>query len=169
MKVVDIADEIFRELAEPTDLSIPAISYWLRSNIGALNNNINMSFVINQTTHEIEHTGHEGEAATIGLEETAILKKMYFVYDYEKKLRSVLGAAAQDAVIQISDLGTSIRKVNKNEVGKTFAQVRKQEIEELNRMIGNYKISASIPRQVAGDDTAEGYYDGSQISKRTGY
>ena len=168
MKVVDIADEIFRELAEPTDLSIPAISYWLRSNIGALNNNINMSFVINQTTHEIEHTGHEGEAATIGLEETAILKKMYFVYDYEKKLRSVLGAASMDAVIQISDLGTSIRKVNKNEVGKTFAQVKKQEQEQLDKMIAAYKISASSPRQVAGDDTEEGNYS-SESTQRTGY
>ena len=169
MKVVDIADEIYRELGEPTDLSLPAISYWVRSNLGALNNYINMKFDVNSTSHEIEHTGHDGAVRIIGLEEGAILKKMYYVHDYEKKLRSVLGAASQDAVIQISDLGTSIRKVNKNEVGKTFAQVKKQEMEELNRMIANYKIAASIPRQVAGDDTVEGFYGDSQISKRTGY
>ena len=94
---------------------------------------------------------------------------MYFIHDYEKKLKSVLGAASLDAVIQISDLGTSIRKVNKNEVGKTFAQVKKQEVEELNRMTAAYKISASVPRQVAGDDTSEGFSDNSQISNRTGY
>tara|TARA_R100000152_G_C6723667_1_gene149262 strand:- start:224 stop:736 length:513 start_codon:yes stop_codon:yes gene_type:complete len=170
MKVVDIANEIHRELGEPSDLSLAAISYWVRSNIGALNNHINKKYAINSTTYEILDVGHDGDGdAPIGLEEAAILKKMYVVYDYEKKLRSVLGAASQDAVIQISDLGTSIRKVNKNEVGKTFAQVKKQEIEELNRMIAHYKISSSIPRQVAGDDTEEGFYGDSQISKRTGY
>ena len=31
MKVVDIADEIFRELSEPSTLSIPAIAYWVRT------------------------------------------------------------------------------------------------------------------------------------------
>jgi len=93
---------------------------------------------------------------------------MYVVHDYEHKLRNVLGAAALDAVIQISDLGTSIRKVNKNEVGKTFAQVKKQEYQELHEMIANYKISASAPRQVAGDDTEEGFYTGDS-SQRTGY
>ena len=33
MKVVDIADEVYRELGSPTDLSIPAIAFWLRTNI----------------------------------------------------------------------------------------------------------------------------------------
>ena len=56
MKVVDIADELFRELAEPSSLSIAAIGFWLRTNIGALNNHINTSYVINATTFEIEQT-----------------------------------------------------------------------------------------------------------------
>ena len=42
MKVVDIADEIFRELSEPSTLSIPAIAYWVRSNVGELNNYLNI-------------------------------------------------------------------------------------------------------------------------------
>ena len=164
MKVVDIADQIYRELDSPTDLSIPAISFWLRSNVGSLNNYLNTKFHINSNL-EIENS--EDATQEIGLEEVAIIKKMYFIHDYEKKLRSVLGAASLDAVIQISDLGTSIRKVNKNEVGKTFSQVKKQEQEELNRMISAYKISAACPRQVAGDDTEQGYY-GDSLSKRTG-
>ena len=43
MKVVDIADEIFRELSEPSTLSIPAIAYWVRSNVGELNNYLNVN------------------------------------------------------------------------------------------------------------------------------
>tara|TARA_B100001123_G_C15252353_1_gene1003260 strand:+ start:82 stop:585 length:504 start_codon:yes stop_codon:yes gene_type:complete len=167
MKVVDIADEIYRELDSPTDLSIPAIGFWIRSNVGVLNNYISTNFEINSSL-EIDSSDSD-TLEEIGPKEVAILKKMYYVYDYEKKLRGVLGAASLDAVIQITDLGTSIRKVNKNEVGKTFAQVKKQEMEELHRMIAAYKIAASAPRQVAGDDTEEGYYGDSQISKRTGY
>ena len=169
MKIVDIADEVFRELGSPSDLSIPAIAFWLRSNIGTLNNHIHMAFKINATTFEVEHTNPDASIRPIEQEESAILKKMYFVYDYDKKLRSVLGAASLDSIIQISDLGTSIRKINKNEIGKTYNQVKKQEQEELNKMIAAYKISASTPRQVAGDDTSEGFYSDSQISKRTGY
>ena len=165
MKVVDISDQIYRELDSPTDLSIPAVSFWLRSNVGVLNNYINTKFLVNAV---LEIVDSDDLTLEIGLEEVAILKKMYFLHDYEKKLRSVLGAAALDAVIQISDLGTSIRKVNKNEVGKTFSQIKKQEVEELYKMISAYKISASSPRQVAGDDTEEGHYS-SESSKRSGY
>jgi transcription initiation factor TFIIIB Brf1 subunit/transcription initiation factor TFIIB len=128
-----------------------------------------MKFEINSTTLEIENTNAAGVVTAIGQEESAIFKKMYFIHDYEKKLRSVVGAASLDAIVQISDLGTTIRKVNKNEVGKTFSQIKKQEVEELYKMISAYKISAAAPRQVAGDDTEEGYYTDSKISKRTGY
>ena len=48
MKIVDIADEIFRELGEPSTISIPAISFWIRSNVGELNNRINTTFKINE-------------------------------------------------------------------------------------------------------------------------
>ena len=53
MKIVDIADELYRELAEPSDLSIPAISFWLRSNIGKLNNLISTAYLIDEDTLEI--------------------------------------------------------------------------------------------------------------------
>ena len=46
MKIVDIADEIYRELGEPSTISIPAISFWIRSNVGELNNRINTTFKI---------------------------------------------------------------------------------------------------------------------------
>ena len=41
MKVVDIAEETFRELGEPSTISVPAIATWLRNNIGGLNKAIN--------------------------------------------------------------------------------------------------------------------------------
>ena len=40
MKVVDIAQEIYFDLNSPSDLSLAAVSFWIRANIGNLNNSI---------------------------------------------------------------------------------------------------------------------------------
>ena len=94
MKVVDIADESHRELGSPTDLSIPAIAFWLRTNLGALNNHINTSFIVNATTYEIEQatTDSQGTSVTLEIaeEEKAILKKLYILHYYDSKIRSRL-------------------------------------------------------------------------------
>jgi hypothetical protein len=152
MKVVDIADELYRELDAPTDLSIPAISFWVRTNLGALNNSINTTFVVNETTLEIKDV----DDVEISQQEAAILKKLYFVHFYETKIRSNLGAASTDQIIEISSDGSRIRKVNKTEQGKIYQMVRLQLVEELNQMIAGYKMSESTPLQVAGDDTVIG-------------
>ena len=44
MKVVDIADELFREVGEDSNYSIASISYWVRANIGRLNSHLNAFF-----------------------------------------------------------------------------------------------------------------------------
>ena len=38
MKVVDIADEIYRDYKYPKEIDIPYIAYWIRANLGSLNN-----------------------------------------------------------------------------------------------------------------------------------
>ena len=53
MKIVDIADEIFRELDQPKDVSVPQIAFWIRVNVGSLNNLINTEYAIDTTTLEI--------------------------------------------------------------------------------------------------------------------
>ena len=44
--VVDISDEINFELNSPSDISISFISFWLRRNVGKLNNLIGTTFTI---------------------------------------------------------------------------------------------------------------------------
>ena len=53
MKVVDIADELYREIAEDSNYSIASISYWVRANIGRLNSHINTFLEIKSSTLEI--------------------------------------------------------------------------------------------------------------------
>jgi len=119
-KIVDIADELYREMGEPADLSIASVAYWLRSNIGDLNITINKAYTINDTTLEIEVPS--GDA--FGNTEKSIFKMLFSIHYYERLLRNALGAASTDSTIEINQNGFSARKINKNELAKTYAQLR---------------------------------------------
>tara|TARA_B100000676_G_C18089777_1_gene858517 strand:- start:4282 stop:4800 length:519 start_codon:yes stop_codon:yes gene_type:complete len=161
MKVVDIADDIYRELGSPSSLSIPAIAFYVRGSVGALNNYINTEYVLNDGL-EIEETVTDNIGSTttteIGIAEASILKKMYLVHFYDAKIRTNLTALDSDTIVEVTDQGSSVRKVNKNEVSKTLLSIRNQEYQGLQKLISQYKISKSNPNQVAGDDTTEGFY-----------
>lgn len=149
MKIVDISDEIYLELDSPTTLSVPAIAHWLRNNIGALNSLINTTYSVNSSSYEIE----DEDSVEIGDNEKVILKKMYFVHYYDLKVRENIINISTDSVISVSDDGSSVTKINKNEISKMLAQLKKQEYQELQDLIHAYKLDKSVPHQVAGDDT----------------
>jgi hypothetical protein len=151
MKIVAIADEIYRELSEPTNLSVPPITYWLRSNIGNLNTHIN-------STYTWEETGHEF-SPEIGHEEKYIIKKMYFVHYYDTLIRSNLAAASVDTVVELESDGSRIRKINKNAQAMAYISIRNSERNDLLTAIGAYKLKGASPMQVAGDDTVAGVHD----------
>ena len=158
MKVVDIAEETFRELGEPSTISVPAIATWLRNNIGGLNNAINTEFEINTSSLEIERKV-DSKMADITEYETFIFKKMYVVHYYEILVSQSAGAASTDTVVEVSQDGMRVRKANKINVLKELTATKKQEVEDLFRAINFYKTNKAQPRQVAGDDTIEGLYD----------
>jgi hypothetical protein len=74
---------------------------------------------------------------------------------YERLFRNALGAASTDSVLEISQNGFMARKINKNELAKTYAQLRKQIADELQVLTKNYNLNEARPLQVAGDDTVE--------------
>ena len=189
MKIVDIADEIFRELGKPSTISIPAISFWIRSNVGELNNRINTTFKIvdygseayefsgsfvspayepqafNEATGALglSVSGNNGTASTPAIvsiqpEEASILKKMYIVHYYDQQIRSTVGAASTDPVVEVASDGSRVRKINKNELSKTYISLKKEEYAELTDLINAYKLRKASPVQVAGDDTVVGQY-----------
>jgi hypothetical protein len=189
MKIVDIADEIYRELGEPLTISIPAIAFWIRSNVGELNNRINTTFkivdygteayefsgsfvspqyepqVFNEATGALglSANGNDGVASapaivSIQPEEASILKKMYIVHYYDQQIRATVGAASSDPVVEVASDGSRVRKINKNELSKTYLSLKKEEYSELTDLINAYKLRKSSPVQVAGDDTVAGQY-----------
>ena len=152
MKVIDIADEVFRELGEPTTLSIPAISFWLRANVGQLNNYIHTDYSVSATDLEIVFA-EEAKTTEIGEEEKSILKKMYFIHFYDQKLRTHMTTMDTDTVLSVRDGDSSVTKINRNEIARSISAVKNQEYIELMRMIQSYTGTKAKPSQVAGDDT----------------
>lgn len=147
-KIVDIADELYREMGEPSDLSIASIAYWLRTNIGDLNILINKKYFIDETTLEV--SAPEGDS--FGTIEKSIFKMIFGMHYYERLFRNALGAASVDSVVSVTDDGSTVVKINKNEIAKNYAQLRKQIVEELNILTKNYNLNEAKPIQVAGDD-----------------
>lgn len=150
-KIVDISDEVYRELGEPDDISIASVAFWLRTNIGSLNVLINKDYSINQSTLEIESSDND-----FTINEKSIFKKLYVIHYYDRQLRKTLVSVSLDSVVSISDEGSSVTKVNKNELSKTFAGIKKQEMAELKELLNNYDLNAVAPLQVAGDDSIPG-------------
>ena len=145
MKIVDIADEIFRELDQPTDGSIPQIAFWIRVNVGSLNNLLYTEYAIDTTTLEI--------SPDPAIEEKSILKKLYVVHFYALKLRGNLGASAQDTIQEVTADGARVKKFNKTDLSKIYLSLKSQEEEQLQKEIISYISCKSNPVQVAGDDT----------------
>lgn len=150
-KIVDISDELFNELGEPDDISIASVAFWLRTNVGSLNVLLNKDYSINESTLEIESINN-----SFTISEKSIFKKLYIIHYYDRQLRKTLNSISLDSVVSISDEGSSVTKVNKNELSKTFSSIKKQEMLELKELLNKYELNEVSPLQVAGDDTIPG-------------
>lgn len=150
MTTDSIAAEIYSDLDSPSDTSETAISAWLRGKIGDLNTKIFTSYVKPSAgTDNIV----DSDATDITILESAILKQMYNVYYYDRKVRQTLGAAAIDSFLELtSDEGT-VRVLNKNEISKTYKTMKDSSQADLDDLIYNYKSKKASPSQIAGDDT----------------
>ena len=162
MKVVDIAQEIYFDLNSPSDLSLAAVSFWVRANIGNLNNSIFSSFIINDS-YEITESDAE-----ININAVAILKKMYMVHRYAVIIRSKITEVSTNDVVEIQDQDTRVRRIDKNQLIRSISAEKKQEEEELRFLISNYRANKSSPGQVIGDDIVAGSFPTDYPYIRTG-
>ena len=81
---------------------------------------------------------------------------MYVVHYYDKQIRSTVGAASTDPIVEVASDGSRVRKINKNELSKTYLALKREEYAELMDLVNAYKLRKSTPVQVAGDDTVRG-------------
>jgi hypothetical protein len=156
MKVVDIAQEIYFDLNSPTDLSIAAIAFWVRANVGALNSLLFSNFIVNETTYEIVDSADN--TTEIDINAVAILKKMYIIHRYAVIIRSKLTAIDSDDVLEVNHNDTKVKRIDKNQLIKTVSAEKKQEEESLKLLVSAYRGKQFVPAQVVGDDIVAGAF-----------
>ena len=156
MKVVDIAQEIYFDLNSPTDLSIAAISFWIRANVGALNSYLFSNFIVEETNYEIVDA--DDNTVQIDINAVAILKKMYMIHRYGVIIRSKLTSTDSDDIVEVTHNDAKVRKLDKNQLIKTVSAEKKIEEESLKLLISAYRGKKFVPGQVVGDDIVAGKY-----------
>jgi hypothetical protein len=136
-KIVDIADEIYRELGEPSDVSIPSVAFWLRTNLGKLNILINKRYSINTLDLEVDAISPE----TFTITEKSIFKKIYNIHYYDRQIIKLIGksntlnlinqdtsssgenattGSANSDSLEISENGFSYRKTNSESTSQIY-------------------------------------------------
>ena len=136
--IVSTADELFRELDEPSDASISTIVFWITSNIGQLNNLIGSEYEVID----------EELVPDIGPNEKAILKTLYEIWYVKKQVNKNLGAAAYTTISEVREGNRTVRRANKNEVAKSYIATLKELKDTLTEQTLAYKMNACEPQQI---------------------
>ena len=152
MKVIDLSQSIIDELGDTTNISLPSVAMYLRNNIGKLNDYLNTNYIIDPNSLEI--VSPTDNTVLIGLMESAIYAQIYEVYYFQRRTNALLGAAAIDTVIEYQSDGGAIRMIDRNQLAKTYAQLKKDAQDTLYRMINRYKYYTTQATQIVGDDLA---------------
>lgn len=116
--------------------AINRASGWMEVNLGKLNTLLFTSF--------------SGVDPDLKQEEEAIYKQIYLVDYWKSKVGSVLknadSSTSEWLVLREGD--SSIEKLNKNEVAKTYRGLSSDASVELDRLVHDYKYYQASPRQV---------------------
>lgn len=137
MDLSDIADEIFTELAEPSDISVASIMYWLETNTGQLNAFISTSFVSTSTTITPDPSGVEKQ----------IFKMLYTAYYYRRQMNRNLGAAALVGISEVKEGNRTVKRFDRTSVAKSYKSLIDDVNRELTELILAYKLEATEPVQ----------------------
>lgn len=145
ISIVDIASEIYVDLAQPTNLVVPEIVFWLKGHVGDLNNLILTSFSIDDNQQISPDT-------SFGEDEKSIFKALYVIKYYEFLARNMLGAAGIETALEWGSDGHVIRKLNRVTLAQVYNQIRKELKDELYKYITFYKINRSNSKSIEGQE-----------------
>src|SRR6266446_6983010 len=148
MNIVDTADQLYRELDEPDDISITNIIFWLQSNLNVLNILIGTAYTLDV---------NEAVTPPLGEMEAAVLKHLYLIHYYARLVKSSLGAAAY-GFTELSEGDTAIRTASKNEIAKSYIQLKGALELQLTKLVFSYKQGTILPQSLAAANNLLRFY-----------
>lgn len=141
--IVQVADDLFSDLDDPSDVTISSIAAYLKANIGDLNILTNESYVV-----------HDDQSVTPPLSQNVagVLKAIYLIRYYNKKILGVTGAAGYSPVKRVSSDGFVVEYSDSVSLSKFWLDMKRAAQIQLNDLVNAYKIDKTLPGQVVGDD-----------------
>lgn len=139
--ITDLATNIWRDLGEPSDLSVPYIQTKLISPyfLGKLN-------VALGTAYEIV-SGDISPA--LGTDEQGMYGLMYKIDYYARKINTLLSGYSADASwIELSDGDGRLRRASPTEIAKTITSIKNQLDLQLNGLVGKYRMNNAKSKSV---------------------
>jgi len=139
---------------------ISYVSGWLETNLGELNGLLHEDFYINES-------GNIGPSGLAPVEQN-IYAYLYKINYFDKASRDTLRGLTWGGVSGVADDWTSIKegdssiqRVSKNTLSRSFLEMSKDTRERMNELIYQYNSTKASPLQVAGCDSVYSYtYDG---------
>ena len=139
MTPVDLADEIYEaDLDCPLDTSVPKIVFKLLTLVGQLNNKIDTNITVTEAdifTPELD------------TEQASVLRQIFLVKYYGKKIRDNLGAGGIDWK-EIKEADSVVKRATRTELAKLYQVEKDAANKELIRLVGEYKINNAIIRAI---------------------
>ena len=158
MNLLEAATRIHQNLNSPSSPTVGVLQYYLRHNIGILNNLINTSYVIDSADGTID--------PDLGEAEFSIFQSFYMIYYWDSQVRNSVGAGAYDHVLEVAENGAVVRMVNKGALAQTFSQMKRQEQGVLDNLVSFYRSNNAIPQSVDGRDLVSESYNGFSTDER---
>ena len=144
--VVSVATEIILDLDNDSSLSSSFVQSWLIGNVGKLNNAIGSAI-------EIVTVATVSEFSPLPTDDQKDIFKWLFQCQYFSNLaKNSLGAAAFDW-ISLSEGDSSVKRVSKNDLAKSYSELLKQCRASLNEMIKHYRMNWALPRSKSAYDS----------------
>lgn len=152
--ILQLATEIFDDLEQPSDVIISSITSYLKNNIGNLNILINESYVLNDD---------QSVTPPISQNAAGILKAIYMIRYYNKKILGTTGAAGYSPIKRVSSDGFTTEFSDSTSLAKFWLEMKKEAQKQLDDLCNAYKIDKVLPGQIAGDDTLSRWPYGNDI------
>lgn len=134
MTIAEFAHEIYENLGSPTDITEELIETWLTNSTGNLNTKLNLSISAVDGSFVPE----------LSDKEKAIYQKIFEIYYLGLQINRNLGASAYDWS-ELTEADSTIRRVSKNELAKTYRGLQNDARIELVDMINKYRFDKSMP------------------------
>jgi len=123
--------------------TVSAISGWLQSNLGKLNNLLYFSFSV--------------DGSDLPVEAAVIHKELYMYNHYSKQARNALRGIINSSqtsdgsnILSVKDADSQVNFVNKNEVAKVYKGMAIDVKTNIDKLVAQYNIYGAEPRQLGG-------------------